>query len=107
MKLNILLIQLKKIFIVLLISLLVNLFFLSCSSINKSVCDLTPPPSIYIIKNIKTKKDLLKNYNIIKNIKTKKDLLKNYKNATIKISHWQNWYNIQVGSNYFSYSNSN
>lgn len=91
MKLNILLIQLKKIFIVLLISLLVNLFFLSCSSINKSVCDLTPPPSIYIIKNIKTKKDLLKNY----------------KNATIKISHWQNWYNIQVGSNYFSYSNSN
>lgn len=91
MKLNILLIQLKKIFIVLLISLLVNLFFLSCSSINKSVCDLTPPPSIYIIRDVKTKKDLLKNY----------------KNATIKISHWQNWYNIQVGSNYFSYSNSN
>ena len=91
MKLNILLIQLKKIFIVLLISLLINLFFLSCSSINKSVCDLTPPPSIYIIKDINTKKDLLKNY----------------KDATIKISHWQNWYNIQVGSNYFSYSNSN
>lgn len=91
MKLNILLIQLKKIFIVLLISLLVNLFFLSCSSINKSVCDLTPPPSIYIIRDVKTKKDLLKSY----------------KDATIKISHWQNWYNIQVGSNYFSYSNSN
>ncbi len=91
MKLNILLIQLKKIFIVLLISLLINLFFLSCSSVNNNVCDLTPPPSIYIIRDVKTKKDLLKNY----------------KDATMKISHWQNWYNIQVGSNYFSYSNSN
>ena len=90
MKLNILLIQLKKIFIVLLISLLINLFFLSCSSVNNNVCDLTPPPSIYIIRDVKTKKDLLKNY----------------KDATMKISHWQNWYNIQVGSNYFSYSNS-
>ena len=91
MKLNILLIQLRKIFIVLLISLLINLFFLSCSSVNSNVCNLTPPPSIYIIENIKTKKDLLKNY----------------KDAVIKISHWQNWYNIQVGSNYFYYSNSN
>ena len=85
MKLNIFLIQLRKIFIILLISLLINLFFLSCSSVNNNVCDLTPPPSIYIIKNIKTKKDLLKSY----------------KDSTIKISHWQNWYNIQVGSNYF------
>ncbi|WP_297285605.1 hypothetical protein [uncultured Brachyspira sp.] len=58
---------------------------------NNNVCDLTPPPSIYIIRDVKTKKDLLKNY----------------KDATMKISHWQNWYNIQVGSNYFSYSNSN
>ena len=91
MKLNILLIQLRKTFIVLLISLLINLFFLSCSSVKNNVCDLTHPPSIYIIENIKTKKDLLKNY----------------KDATIKISHWQNWYNIQVGSNYFYYSNSN
>lgn len=91
MKLNILLIQLKKIFIVLLISLFINLFFLSCSSVSNNVCDLTPPPSIYIIKDVKTKKDLLKSY----------------KDATIKISHWQNWYNIQVGSNYFYYSNSN
>lgn len=91
MKLNILLIQLKKIFIVLLISLLINLFFLSCSSVSNNVCDLIPPPSIYIIRDVKTKKDLLKSY----------------KDATIKISHWQNWYNIQVGSNYFSYSNSN
>ena len=91
MKLNILLIQLRKIFIVLLISLLINLFFLSCSSVSNNVCDLTPPPSIYIIKDVKTKKDLLKSY----------------KDAVIKISHWQNWYNIQVGSNYFSYSNSN
>ncbi len=91
MKLNILLIQLKKIFIVLLISLFINLFFLSCSSVSNNVCDLTPPPSIYIIRDVKTKKDLLKSY----------------KDATIKISHWQNWYNIQVGSNYFSYSNSN
>ena len=62
MKLNILLIQLRKIFIVLLISLLINLFFLSCSSVNNNVCDLTPPPSIYIIRDVKTKKDLLKNY---------------------------------------------
>ncbi len=91
MKLNILLIQLKKIFIVLLISLFINLFFLSCSSVSNNVCDLTPPPSIYIIRDVKTKKNLLKSY----------------KDATIKISHWQNWYNIQVGSNYFSYSNSN
>lgn len=91
MKLNILLIQLKKIFIVLLISLFINLFFLSCSSVSNNVCSLTPPPSIYIIRDVKTKKDLLKSY----------------KDATIKISHWQNWYNIQVGSNYFSYSNSN
>ena len=91
MKLNILLIQLKKIFIVLLISLFINLFFLSCSSVSNNVCDLTPPPSIYIIRDVKTKKDLLKSY----------------KDVTIKISHWQNWYNIQVGSNYFSYSNSN
>lgn len=91
MKLNILLIQLKKISIVLLISLLINLFFLSCSSVNNNVCNLPPPPSIYIIRDVKTKKDLLKSY----------------KDATIKISHWQNWYNIQVGSNYFSYSNSN
>ena len=33
------------------------------------------------------------------------ELLLEYRKATMKIARWQNWYNRQVGSNYFNYKN--
>jgi len=36
------------------------------------------------------------------NIQSNKDLLYGYREAIIKITEWQSWYNIQVKSNYFT-----
>ena len=41
----------------------------------------------------------------IPNIQTEKDLIKAYNSSVIKITEWQKWYNIQVSSNYFFYTN--
>ena len=53
------------------------------------VSTLTTPPKKYEIPNIKTDKDLIKAY----------------KSSVIKITERQKWYNIQVSSNYFFYTN--
>ncbi len=41
----------------------------------------------------------------IPEIESEKDLLKAYQYTTIHIAKWQKWFNLQVGSNYFNYSN--
>ena len=69
----------------LIIVFVLGLFISGCSSVKYVTVPLSKPPEIY-------------NPN---KIYTEKDFLKEYKRSLIKISEWQNWYNIQVGSNYF------
>lgn len=38
-------------------------------------------------------------------IENNKDALLEYQEAGKKIIRWQNWYNTQVGSNYYNYTN--
>lgn len=42
---------------------------------------------------------------IVEDIQTDKQLIKGYQKSIIKITEWQKWYNIQVGSNYFKFTN--
>ena len=42
---------------------------------------------------------------IVEDIQTDKQLMKGYQKSIIKITEWQKWYNIQVGSNYFKFTN--
>lgn len=37
----------------------------------------------------------------IKNIETTKDLIDEYRKSVMKVAEWQNWYNTEVGSNYY------
>ena len=41
----------------------------------------------------------------LEDIQTDKQLIKQYQKSIIKITEWQKWYNIQVGSNYFKFTN--
>ncbi|MEI0528580.1 hypothetical protein R4J00_08015 [Brachyspira intermedia] len=60
--------------------LLLLIFLVSCSSVKYVTISMSNPPDIYK-PNI---------------IKTEKDFLYEYKRSLIKISEWQNWYNIQT-----------
>lgn len=60
------------------------LFFSGCSTIKYVTIQLTTPPKIYK-PNI---------------IYTEKDLINEYKRSLMKISEWQNWYNVQTISNF-------
>lgn len=42
---------------------------------------------------------------IVEDIQTDKQLIQGYQKSIIKITEWQKWYNIQVGSNYFKFTN--
>lgn len=64
-----------------LILLLFN-FFIGCAGTKYVTVPLSEPPKIYK-PNI---------------IYTEKDFLNEYKRSLMKISEWQNWYNIQVNT---------
>lgn len=67
------------------------LFLLSCSSQKTVIRDkrLTTPPERYEIGVITNSQQALLEYG----------------NALFTIARWQNWYNLNVGSNYYNYYN--
>lgn len=66
------------------------LFILGCAEKVKYITvPLTKPPARYEI------------YAITNN----QQALLEYRKATMFIARWQNWYNSQVGSNYYNYKN--
>ncbi|TXJ31156.1 hypothetical protein [Brachyspira aalborgi] len=66
------------------------LFILGCAAKVKYITvPLTKPPARYEIYTITN---------------TQQALLE-YRKATMRLARWQNWYNRQVGSNYFNYKN--
>lgn len=78
-------IKMKRYFLLLTIILLI-----SCQSQKEYITmPLTKPPTRYEIYKIENNQELLLEY----------------RKATMKIARWQNWYNRQVGSNYFNYKN--
>ena len=78
----------RLIFWLLLIFLLI--FLAGCSTQIKYITTpMSRPPAMFIVDDIKTDKQLIKGY----------------QKSIIKITEWQKWYNIQVGSNYFKFTN--
>ena len=62
---------------------LCSFFMISCCSTKYITIPLTSPPDIY-------------NPGIVY---TEKDIIMEYKRALMKISEWQNWYNVQTNIN--------
>lgn len=70
--------------------LLLFIFLAGCSTQVKYITiPMSEPPAIFIVEDIQTDKQLIKQY----------------QKSIIKITEWQKWYNIQVGSNYFKFTN--
>ena len=70
--------------------LLTIILLISCQSQKEYITmPLTKPPARYEIYTITNTQQALMEY----------------RKATMKIARWQNWYNRQVGSNYFNYKN--
>lgn len=70
--------------------LLLFIFLAGCSTQVKYITiPMSEPPAIFIVEDIQTDKQLIKEY----------------QKSIIKITEWQKWYNIQVGSNYFKFTN--
>ena len=61
-----------------------SIIIISCTTKYVTV-PLTSPPTIYTPSTIYTEKDLIQEY----------------RRSIMKISEWQNWYNIQINTNYF------
>lgn len=72
------------------ILLLLFIFLAGCSTQVKYITiPMSRPPAMFIVEDIQTDKQLIKEY----------------QKSIIKITEWQKWYNIQVGSNYFKFTN--
>lgn len=70
--------------------LLFLVFLAGCSTQIKYITiPMSEPPAIFIVEDIQTDKQLIQGY----------------QKSIIKITEWQKWYNIQVGSNYFKFTN--
>ena len=70
--------------------LLFLVFLAGCSTQVKYITiPMSEPPAMFIVENIQTDKQLIQGY----------------QKSIIKITEWQKWYNIQVGSNYFKFTN--
>ena len=66
------------------------ILIISCQSQTKYITiPLTPPPARYEIYEIKNNQQALLEY----------------RKATMRLARWQNWYNRNVGSNYYNYQN--
>ena len=75
--------MIKKSFLFLMI-----IFFISCQSNTKYITiPLTRPPARFEINEITNNQQALLEY----------------RKATMHIARWQNWYNSQVGTNYYNY----
>ena len=72
------------------ILLLLFIFLAGCSTQVKYITiPMSEPPAMFTLEDIQTDKQLIKQY----------------QKSIIKITEWQKWYNIQVGSNYFKFTN--
>lgn len=70
--------------------LLLFIFLVGCAAQVKYITiPMNRPPAMFIVEYIQTDKQLIKQY----------------QKSIIKITEWQKWYNIQVGSNYFKFTN--
>lgn len=70
--------------------LLLFIFLVGCAAQVKYITiPMSRPPAMFIVEDIQTDKQLIKEY----------------QKSIIKITEWQKWYNIQVGSNYFKFTN--
>ena len=70
--------------------LLLLIFLAGCSTQVKYITiPMSRPPAMFTLEDIQTDKQLIKQY----------------QKSIIKITEWQKWYNIQVGSNYFKFTN--
>lgn len=68
--------------------IIILLFIISCTTTERIIkSNMSSPPEIYIPNT---------------NIKTTKDLIKEYQITTIKITEWQKWYNLNAGTNHFT-----
>ena len=66
------------------------IFLVGCSTQEKYITiPMSRPPAMFTLEDIQTDKQLIKQY----------------QKSIIKITEWQKWYNIQVGSNYFKFTN--
>lgn len=74
----------KKSFLFILILVLIG-----CAETKYITVPLTKPPARYEINEITNNQQALLEY----------------RKATMFIARWQNWYNSQVGSNYYNYKN--
>ncbi|EKV58129.1 hypothetical protein [Brachyspira hampsonii] len=62
------------------ITILLSIFLIGCSSTKYVTIPMSTPPKIYIPNSVNTEKEFLLEY----------------KRSLMKISEWQNWYNIQT-----------
>ena len=70
--------------------LLFLIFLAGCSTQVKYITiPMSTPPAMFIVEDIQTDKQLIQGY----------------QKSIIKITELQKWYNIQVGSNYFKFTN--
>lgn len=75
-----------KIFCLILVTTIIFVSLISCKTL--SVIPFSTPPAMYKINRIETTKDFVFEY----------------QKSIIKISEWQAWFNIQVGSNYYNFN---
>lgn len=65
--------------------LIIFLFTTSCTTVKYVTVPLSPPPEPYIVSEGQ--------------IKTQKDLFKEYQKTLIKLNEWESWYIIQTNTN--------
>ena len=79
-----------RFWVLLLLLIFLLIFLAGCSTQVKYITiPMSRPPAMFIVEDIQTDKQLIKEY----------------QKSIIKITEWQKWYNIQVGSNYFKFTN--
>ena len=66
----------------LLLIIFILIFSISCSTVKYVTVPLSPPPEPYIVNEGQ--------------IKTQKDLFKEYQKTLIKLNEWESWYIIQT-----------
>ena len=79
-----------RFWVLLLLLIFLLIFLAGCSTQVKYITiPMSRPPAMFTLEDIQTDKQLIKQY----------------QKSIIKITEWQKWYNIQVGSNYFKFTN--
>ena len=79
-----------RFWVLLLLLIFLLIFLAGCSTQVKYITiPMSRPPAMFTLEDIQTDKQLIQGY----------------QKSIIKITEWQKWYNIQVGSNYFKFTN--